>query len=275
MIDREGKLPIMEQCRLLELPRSTFYYRERPEDEHELLLMLEIDKIHLSFPFYGSRKIHVELVRRGFQAGRGRVRRLMRRMGVEAIYRKPRTSLPKPGTQIYPYLLGDIDICRPNQAWAADITYLPMANGFAYLVAIIDLHSRKIMAWRLSNTLDTTFCKEALTEAIDHFGPPEIFNTDQGCQFTSEGFTEILKLHRVQISMDGKGRWIDNIFIERLWRTIKYEEVYLKAYQNLREARQSLGNYLGFYNQERPHQNLDYRTPDAVYYGSPVAELAA
>jgi putative transposase len=275
MIKPDDQLSIAHQCRLLDLPRSTFYYREKPEKPEDLRLMLEIDMVHLETPFYGSRKIQVELMRRGFQIGRGKVRRLMRRMGLEAIYRKPRTSVPKPGNHIYPFLLKNIEVCRPNQAWAADITYLPMAKGFAYLMAIIDLHSRKVMAWRLSNSLDTAFCLEALAEAIHRFGPPEIFNTDQGCQFTSDIFTSTLKAHNVQISMDGKGRWIDNVFIERLWRSIKYEEVYLKAYQNLHEARQSLGNYLEFYNQTRIHQHLDYQTPDEVYYGNPVQELAA
>lgn len=275
MIKSDAGLSIVDQCQLLDLPRSTFYYREKPENPEDLRLMLEIDKIHLATPFYGSRKIHVLLVRRGFRIGRGKVRRLMRRMGLEAIYRKPRTSLPKPGNHVYPFLLNSIEIERTNQAWAADITYLPMAQGFAYLMAIIDLHSRKVMAWRLSNTLDTGFCLDALEEAIHRFGPPEIFNTDQGCQFTSDVFTSALKAHNVQISMDGKGRWIDNVFIERLWRTIKYEEVYLKAYKNLPEAKQSLGNYLELYNQSRIHQHLDYQTPDEVYFGKPVQNLAA
>jgi putative transposase len=275
MIKSDAGLSIVDQCQLLDLPRSTFYYREKPENPEDLRLMLEIDKIHLATPFYGSRKIHVLLVRRGFRIGRGKVRRLMRRMGLEAIYRKPRTSLPKPGNHVYPFLLNSIEIERTNQAWAADITYLPMAQGFAYLMAIIDLHSRKVMAWRLSNTLDTGFCLDALEEAIHRFGPPEIFNTDQGCQFTSDVFTSALKAHNVQISMDGKGRWIDNVFIERLWRSIKYEEVYLKAYKNLPEAKQSLGNYLELYNQSRIHQHLDYQTPDEVYFGKPVQNLAA
>lgn len=275
MIKLDAKLSIVDQCKLLGLPRSTFYYQERPEDPENLRLMLEIDKIHLDIPFYGSRKIHVELEKRGFRIGRGKVRRLMRRMGLEAIYRKPRTSLPKPGNHVYPFLLNSIEIGHSNQAWAADITYLPMAQGFAYLMAIIDLHSRKVMAWRLSNTLDTAFCLEALEEAIHRFGPPEIFNTDQGCQFTSDNFTTVLKAHSVQISMDGKGRWIDNVFIERLWRSIKYEEVYLKEYRNLHEAKQNLGNYLEFYNQNRIHQHLDYRTPNEVYFGNPVQKLAA
>jgi len=275
MIKREETLPIKDQCRLLDLSRSSFYYRERPCNPVEVDLMHEIDKIHLAWPFYGSRKIRRELVNRGYSVGRGRVRRLMRRMGIEAIYRKPRTSIPQPGSHIYPYLLKDLTIERSNQVWATDITYLPMAHGFAYLVAIIDLHSRKIVAWRLSNTMDASFCKEALEEAIHRFGPPEIFNSDQGSQFTSDTFTGVLKANDIQISMDGKGRWIDNVFIERFWRSIKYEEVYLKAYQSLREARQSLHFYVDFYNQDRFHQHLDYRTPNEVYYGNPVAELAA
>lgn len=275
MIDAKGKLPIMEQCRLLGISRSSFYYREKPVVSLELDLMLEIDKIHLEFPFYGSRKIKAELKKKGFSVSRGRVRRLMRRMGIEALYRKPRTSIPQQGNHVYPYLLKGLQIDRPNQVWATDITYLPMAKGFAYLVAIIDLYSRRVMAWQLSNTMDTSFCREALEEAINRFGPPEIFNSDQGSQFTSDSFTAILKDHDVQISMDGKGRWIDNVFIERLWRSVKYEEVYLKAYQTLREARQSLNSYFTFYNQDRHHQNLSYRTPDEVYFKSPRTELAA
>ena len=237
--------------------------------------MLLIDKIHLELPFYGTRKIQFELNTRGFSVGRGRVRRLMRKMGLEAIYRKPRTSIAQPGNHIYPYLLKDLLIERPNQVWATDITYLPMAKGFAYLVAIIDLHSRRVMSWQLSNTMDTSFCKEALEEAIEKFGPPEIFNTDQGSQFTSESFTGVLKAHGVKISMDGKGRWVDNVFIERLWRSVKYEEVYLKAYQTMREARDSLNSYFTFYNQSRFHQHLDYQTPDMVYFGKPEVKLAA
>jgi putative transposase len=205
--------------------------------------MLTIDKIHLALPFYGTRKIQVELNINGFSVGRGKVRRLMRKMGLEAIYRKPRTSIPKPGNHIYPYLLKDLQIDKANQVWATDISYLPMAKGFAYLVAIIDLYSRKVMSWRLSNTMDASFCIEALEDAIQRFGPPEIFNSDQGSQFTSDAFTSVLKAHGVKISMDGKGRWVDNVFIERLWRSVKYEEVYLKAYQTMKEARQGLLSY--------------------------------
>jgi putative transposase len=257
------------------LSRSSFYSQNKAVSQQELDLMLAIDKIHLALPFYGARKIQVELNSRGFSVGRGKVRRLMRKMGLEAIYRKPRTSIPKPGNHIYPYLLKDLQIERTNQVWTTDITYLPMAKGFAYLVAIIDIYSRRVMSWRLSNTMDASFCIEALEDAIQRFGPPEIFNTDQGSQFTSDSFTTVLKAHGVKISMDGKGRWVDNVFIERLWRSVKYEEVYLKAYQTMKEARQSLNSYFTFYNQCRFHQALDYRTPDMVYFGKPEVKLAA
>jgi len=275
MINSKEKLTISKQCLLLGLSRSSFYYHENSVSQQELELMLAIDKIHLELPFYGTRKIQPELHTRGFSVGRGRIRRLMRKMGLEAIYRKPRTSIAQQGNHIYPYLLKDLQIERPNQVWATDITYLPMAKGFAYLVAIIDLHSRRVMSWQLSNTMDASFCKEALEEAIERFGPPEIFNTDQGSQFTSDSFTGVLKAHGVKISMDGKGRWVDNVFVERLWRSVKYEEVYLKAYQTMREARNSLNFYFTFYNQNRFHQHLDYQTPDVVYFGKPEVKLAA
>jgi putative transposase len=275
MINSNEKLTISRQCQLLGLSRSSFYSHNKPVCQQELDLMLTIDKIHLALPFYGSRKIQVELNINGFSVGRGKVRRLMRKMGLEAIYRKPRTSIPKPGNHIYPYLLKDLQIEKANQVWATDISYLPMAKGFAYLVAIIDLYSRKVMSWRLSNTMDASFCIEALEDAIQRFGPPEIFNSDQGSQFTSDAFTSVLKAHGVKISMDGKGRWVDNVFIERLWRSVKYEEVYLKAYQTMKEARQGLLSYFTFYNQTRFHQNLDYQTPDMVYYGQPEVKLAA
>ena len=237
--------------------------------------MLAIDKIHLELPLYGTRKMQLELRMLGFSVGRSRIRRLMRKMGLETIYRKPRTSIPKPGNHIYPYLLKELQITRPNQVWATDITYLPMAKGFVYLVAIIDLYSRKVMSWQLSNTMDTSFCKEALEEAIEKYGAPEIFNSDQGSQFTSDAFTGALNSRGIKISMDGKGRWVDNVFIERLWRSVKYEEVYLKAYQTMKEARNGLDSYFMFYNQKRFHQNLDYQTPDMVYFDKPEVELAA
>ena len=223
-----------------------------------------IDRQYLATPFYGARKIAAWLKSQGQRVNRKRVRRLMRIMGLKAIYRHPRTSKPAPGHKIYPYLLGDLRITRPNQVWAADITYIPMAHGFLYLVAIIDWYSRYVLSWRLSNTLDADFCIEALEEALTK-GKPDIFNTDQGSQFTSEAFTGLLQQHGVRISMDGKGSYNDNLFIERLWRSVKYEEVYLKAYQDGREARIGLGNYFRFYNTERPHQALDYRTPAEVY----------
>lgn len=275
MINSKEKLTISRQCQLLGLSRSSFYSQTKAVNKEELDLMLAIDKIHLELPFYGARKIKLELNNRGFSVGRGRVRRLMLKMGLEAIYRKPRTSIPKPGNHIYPYLLKDLQIDRPNQVWSTDITYLPMAKGFAYLIAIIDLHSRRVMSWQLSNTMDASFCKETLEDAIQRFGPPEIFNTDQGSQFTSDSFTSVLKAHGIKISMDGKGRWVDNVFIERLWRSVKYEEVYLKAYQTMKEAKNCLNSYFMFYNQNRYHQNLDYQTPDVVYFGQPEVKLAA
>ena len=228
-----------------------------------------IDRQYLATPFYGARRIAAWLKKQGYRVNRKRVRRLMRLMGLKAIYRRPRTSQPAPGNKIYPYLLSGVEITRPNQVWAADITYIPMARGFLYLVAIIDWYSRYVLAWRLSNTLDAGFCVEALEEALRK-GRPEIFNTDQGAQFTGEAFTGLLEQHGVRISMDGKGRYSDNLFIERLWRTVKYEEVYLKAYDDGRDARIGIGNYFRFYNTERPHQSLGYRTPAEVFTPSLV-----
>ena len=223
-----------------------------------------IDRQYLATPFYGARKIAAWLKSQGYLVNRKRVRRLMHMMGIKVIYRRPRTSKPAPGHKIYPYLLGGLKITRPNQVWAADITYIPMARGFLYLVAIIDWYSRYVLSWRLSNTLDASFCVEALQEALGK-GRPEIFNTDQGVQFTGGAFTGLLEQHGVRISMDGKGSYNDNLFIERLWRTVKYEEVYLKAYQDGRDARSSLANYFYFYNTERPHQAIGYRTPAEVF----------
>ncbi len=228
-----------------------------------------IDRQYLATPFYGARKIAAWLKHQGHLVNRKRVRRLMRIIGLRAIYRRPRTSQPAPGHKVYPYLLSGMKITQPNQVWASDITYIPMARGFLYLVAIIDVYSRYVLSWRLSNTLGATFCAEALEEALRK-GKPEIFNTDQGSQFTSEAFTRILQQHGVRISMDGKGSYNDNLFIERLWRTVKYEEVYLKAYQDGREARVGIGNYFRFYNTERPHQALGYRTPAEVFNSIPV-----
>jgi putative transposase len=266
---RHPSLSVVRQCRLLDISRSGLYYQPKGISEEDLALMKLIDRQYLVTPFYGARKIAAWLKSQGRRVNRKRVRRLMRIMGLKAIYRRPRTSKPAVGHKIYPYLLGGMQITRPNQVWAADITYIPMARGFLYLVAIIDWYSRYVLSWRLSNTLDAAFCVEALEEALRK-GRPEIFNTDQGSQFTSETFTGLLEQHGVRISMDGKGSYNDNLFIERLWRTVKYEEVYLKAYQDGRDARIGLGNYFRFYNTERPHQALGYRTPAEVYTSIPV-----
>jgi putative transposase len=254
---------------LLDISRSGLYYQPKGISEEDLVHMKLIDRQYLVTPFYGARKIAAWLKSQGQLVNRKRVRRLMCLMGLKAIYRRPRTSKPAPGHKIYPYLLGGVKITRPNQVWAADITYIPMARGFLYLVAIIDWYSRYVLCWRLSNTLDADFCAEALEEALGK-GRPDIFNTDQGSQFTSEAFTGLLEQHGIRISMDGKGSYNDNLFIERLWRSVKYEEVYLKAYQDSRDTRIGLGNYLRFYNTERPHQALGYRTPAEVFTSIPV-----
>jgi len=261
---RHPSLSIVRQCRLLDISRSGLYYQPKGISEENLTLMKLIDRQYLATPFYGARKIAAWLKSQNYSVNRKRVRRLMRIMGLKAIYRRPRTSKPAPGHKIYPYLLGGLKITRPNQVWAADITYIPMARGFLYLVAIIDWYSRYVLSWRLSNTLDAGFCIEALEEALRK-GRPDIFNTDQGAQFSSEAFTGLLESHGVRISMDGKGSYNDNLFVERLWRSVKYEEVYLKAYQDARDARIGLGNYFRFYNTERPHQALGYRTPAEVF----------
>ena len=270
MVDRRHpSLSIVRQCRLLDISRSGLYYQPVGISEEDLTLMKLIDRQYLATPFYGARKIAAWLKSQGQRVNRKRVRRLMRVMGLKALYRRPRTSKPAPGHKIYPYLLGGMKITRPDQVWAADITYIPMARGFLYLVAIIDWYSRYVLSWRLSNTLDADFCVEALEEALKK-GRPEIFNTDQGSQFTGEAFTGLLKQNGIKISMDGKGSYNDNLFIERLWRTVKYEEVYLKAYQDGREARIGLSNYFRFYNTERPHQTHSYRTPAEVFNPAPI-----
>ena len=267
MVDREHpSLSIARQCALLGVARSSLYYRPREASGENPALMQAMDRQYLDTPFYGSRRMKVWLAREGIPVSRKRVQRLMRVMGLRATYRSPRTSRPAPEHRVYPYLLEKIRVTRPNQAWAADITYLPMARGFLYLVAIMDWHSRYVVAWRLSNTLEADFCVDALKEALGQ-GQPEVFNTDQGSQFTSLEFTQVLRDHGVKISMDGKGRYTDNIFVERLWRTVKYEEVYLKAYANAAEARKELGAYFRFYNNQRPHQALGYRTPAEVFFG--------
>jgi putative transposase len=253
------------QCQLLKVARSTLYYRPAPVSVDDLAVMRRMDELHLAYPFYGSRRMAAVLRRDGWSANRKRVKRLMRVMGLETIYQKPNTSQGHPNHQVYPYLLRGLVIDRPSQVWCADITYIPMAKGFVYLVAVMDWFSRRVLAWRVSITMDTAFCIEALQEAMDRHGRPEIFNTDQGVQFTSADFLSTLKTQGVRISMDGKGRYLDNIFIERLWRSLKYEEVYIKAYGSVASARFGIGGWLSFYNDERPHQALSYCTPREVF----------
>jgi len=268
MINRQHELPLTRQSQILKLSRSSLYYRVVDVSACDLEMMRIIDEVHLKYPFYGSRNIQDELRDRGYKVGRGHVSTLMKKMRIEALYRKPRLSKPHPGHKIYPYLLRGLEIIRANHVWAADITYLPMAKGFCYLVAIMDWASRRVLAWRLSNTLDVSFCTEALEEAIRKHGIPEIFNSDQGSQFTSEAFTGILMSHGIKISMDGRGRWMDNVFIERLWKSVKYEDVYLKAYGLITEVRRGLRAYFEFYNTRRRHYSLDRRTPDEVYWST-------
>ena len=278
MIDSRAQLTVTRQCELLGLNRTGVYYTPRPVSESDLKLMRRIDELHLEIPFYGARRLAEQLCREGMEVGRVHVAALMRRMGIEALYRRPRTSIPARDAFIYPYLLEGVSIEKANHVWATDITYLPMAHGFLYLAAIVDVGSRKVLSFRLSNTLTTDFCVAALEEALARFGVPEIFNTDQGSQFTSADWIDVLKPTGVRISMDGKGRWIDNVFVERLWRTIKYEEVFLHAYRDGREAQQRLAHYIDFYNSRRLHQSLDYNTPDEMYFGTackPALAIAA
>jgi len=276
MIDPEHKLPITRQAKLLQIARSTVYYLPVGPSGQDLAIMAALDRLHLEYPFAGSRMLRDMLRRSGFDGlGRRRVARLMDKMGITPIYRKPNTSKPHPGHKVYPYLLRNLPIERPNQVWAIDITYLPMKRGFLYLVAIMDWASRRILSWRLSNTMHTDFCIAALNEAITKHGRPEIMNSDQGSQFTSLEFTETLKAHNIAISMDGKGCWRDNVFIERFWKSIKYEEVYLKAYECTSQARESIARYMAFYNTRRPHRSLGGNTPDNIYFGSTPAAMAA
>jgi putative transposase len=266
MIDREHGLSIAKQAKALGISRGSVYYLPRPVPAADLAAMRRMDELHLEFPFAGSRMLRDLLNKEGVEIGRRRVATLMRRMGIEALYRKPDTSKPAPGHKVYPYLLRGLTIDRPNQVWAMDITYVPMARGFVYLAAVVDWCSRRVLAWRLSITMEAAFCVEALEEALARHGRPEILNTDQGSQFTSHDFTKALIDAGVAISMDGKGSWRDNVFVERLWRSIKYEEVYLKAYDTVSEARVSIGRYLDFYNGRRPHSRLDRLTPDQAYF---------
>ena len=263
-------LPIARQCELLAISRSTFYYTPVGESAVNLALMRLIDEAFTECPFYGARQMVRHLGRQGHAVGRNRVSRLMAKMGLSAIYQKPKTTVPHPEHKIYPYLLRDLVVDRPDQAWCADITYLPMRRGFLYLVAIMDWHSRKVLAWRLSNTMHADFCVEALEEALARYGRPEIFNTDQGSQFTGTAFTGVLKETGIKISMDGRGRWMDNVFIERLWRSIKYECVYLHAFETGSELRAGLSRWVGLYNERRPHSALGGRTPDEAYRESKI-----
>lgn len=285
MIDRHHKLSIVRQAKLLRFSRGSVYYLPRPVPEGDLALMRRIDELHLDYPFAGSRMLQGLLKADGLAAGRLHVATLMKKMGIEAIYRRPNTSKPTPGHKVYPYLLRKLAVTRPNQVWATtarqamlasprgDITYIPMARGFVYLCAVIDWFSRRVLSWRLSITLETAFCIEAVEEALARHGKPDIFNSDQGSQFTSIDFTAVLNKAEIAISMDGKGAWRDNVFVERLWRSIKYEEVYLHAYKTVPEARAGIGRYLAFYNTRRPHSSLDRQTPDQAYF-NPLTPLS-
>jgi putative transposase len=268
MINRKHRLSVTRQARLLGFSRGSVYYLPRPNSAADLALMRRIDELHLDYPFAGSRMLQGLLKADGLSTGRLHVATLMKKMGIEAIYRRPNTSKPAPGHKVYPYLLRKLPVIRPNQIWAMDITYIPMARGFVYLAAVVDWFSRRVLSWRLSITLETAFCIEAVEEALVRHGKPDIFNTDQGSQFTSIAFTGVLKKAGIAISMDGKGAWRDNVFVERLWRTIKYEEVYLHAYGNVSEARAAIRSYLSFYNIRRPHSSLDRQTPDQAYFNA-------
>jgi putative transposase len=274
MIDRTHGLPLKRQAEVLQLSRSSLYYRPRPVPPADLAIMRRLDELHLEYPFAGSRMLRDMLRAEGVAIGRERVAGMMRRMGIEAIYRRPSITKPAPGHKIYPYLLRGLAVERANQVWAMDITYIPMARGFVYLAAVVDWFSRRVLAWRLSITMAADFCLEAVEEALAKHGRPQIFNTDQGSQFTGAGFTGLLQANGIQISMDGKGSWRDNVFVERLWRSVKYEEVYLKGYDSVGEARQSIGRYFDFYNATRPHSSLDGRTPDQAYFDN-QPQLAA
>jgi putative transposase len=275
MIDRAHDLPVTRQAAVLNISRGSVYYLPRAVSAGDLAIMRRLDELHLEFPFAGSRMLRGLLAGEGINVGRRRVRTLMKRMGIEALYRRPRTTKPEPGHKIYPYLLRNMTITRPNKVWAMDITYIPMARGFVYLAAVLDWASRRVLSWRLSITLEAAFCVEALEEALAKHGKPDIFNTDQGSQFTGAAFTNVLHRNDIAISMDGKGAWRDNVFVERLWRSIKYEEVYLRAYDSVGEARQSIRRYLDFYNGRRPHSSLDGMTPDQAYFTELPIRMAA
>ena len=276
MIDRDHALPVKRQAELVNISRGAVYYTPQPVSESELALMRRIDELHLELPFAGARMLRDLLRAEGVMVCRKRMTRLMRRMAISALYRKPNTSKKHPNHQIYPYLLRELKIDRANQVWASDITYVPMACGWVYLCAIVDWASRKVLSHRVSISMDTAFCVEALEEAFARYGQPEIFNSDQGSQFTSDAFTEALKARGVAISMDGKGAWRDNIFVERLWRSIKYEEIYLHAYDSVGQAKTAIARYIDFYNTARPHSSLDKQTPDEFYFAPlPAIQRAA
>lgn len=276
MIDTTHKLPVTRQAKLLDLSRSSVYYRPEPTSEADLALMRRIDELHLEHPFAGSRMIRDLLRLAGHAIGRKRVATLMRRIGIEALYRRRNTSKRHAAHRIYPYLLRNVAIERPNHVWAMDITYLPMKRGFVYLAVVLDWATRRVLSWRVSNSMTADFCVEALEEAIARYGCPEIVNTDQGSQFTGSEFINVLQANGIAISMDGKGCWRDNVFVERLWKSIKYEEVYLRAYESVSQAKFHLARYIAFYNERRPHSSLDGRTPDHVYFTSlpPLAAAA-
>ena len=275
MIDREHDLSITRQAKVLSVSRSSVYYLPRPVSEADLAIMRRIDRLHLEHPFAGARMLKGLLAAEGSKIGRRHVKTLMRRMGIDALYRRPRTTKPEPGHKIYPYLLRGKEITRPNQVWAMDITYIPMARGYVYLAVVLDWASRRVLSWRVSITMEAAFCVETLQDALAKHGKPEISNTDQGSQFTGSAFTGVLADHGIAISMDGKGAWRDNVFVERLWRTIKYEEVYLRAYDTVSDARGSLGRYIAFYNSRRPHSSLDRQPPDRAYFNRPPLLAAA
>jgi putative transposase len=275
MIDREHDLPITRQATALNVSRSSVYYLPRAVPDADLAIMRRLDRLHLEFPFAGARLLKGLLAAEGSQVGRRHVKTLMRRMGIEALYRRPRTTKPEPGHKIYPYLLRGKEITRPNQVWAMDITYIPMARGYVYLAVVLDWASRRVLSWRVSITMEAAFCVETLQDALMKHGKPEIFNTDQGSQFTGAAFTGVLTDNGIAISMDGKGAWRDNVFVERLWRSVKYEEVYLRAYDSVGEARSSIGRYLDFYNHRRPHSSLDGKTPDRAYFEPLPIRMAA
>jgi putative transposase len=275
MIDRAHDLPITRQAEALSVSRGSVYYLPRPVPEADLAIMRRLDRLHLEYPFAGARMLKGLLAAEGSKIGRRHVKTLMRRMGIEALYRRPRTTKPEPGHKIYPYLLRAKEITLPNQVWAMDITYIPMARGFVYLAVVLDWASRRVLSWRVSITMEAAFCVETLQDALVKHGKPEIFNTDQGSQFTGAAFTGVLADNGIAISMDGKGAWRDNVFVERLWRSVKYEEVYLRAYDTVGEARTSIGRYLDFYNRRRPHSSLDGRTPDRAYFEPLPIRMAA